>query len=60
MEDGCLVQGAQATDHLDENAPNLLLLDVLLVFLMLSDLLEQIAVIAILHNNAVNRDVVKT
>jgi len=52
MEDQSFVECSQATDHLDENAPNVLLLDVLLVFLVLGDLLEQVTVITVLHHNA--------
>ena len=46
------MQGFEASDNLDEYVPDLLLLDVCLPFLIRTNLLEDIAIISILHYQA--------
>ena len=46
------MQGFKASDNLDENVPDLLLLNVCLPFLIGTNLLEDIAIISILHYQA--------
>jgi len=49
VEDVRFVEGFQAFDNLNENAPNVILTQVGLLFLMTSNLLEKITVVCILH-----------
>jgi hypothetical protein len=46
-----VVHGLQAADDLNKDAPNILLGESRLLLLMLRDLLEQITVICILHDD---------
>ena len=46
------MQGFETSDNLDKNVPDLLLLDVCLSFLIGANLLEDIAIISILHYQA--------
>ena len=55
MEDVNVMQGFQALDHLDENAPDVLLSQIRLILLVPSDLLEQVPIVRVFHNDAINR-----
>ena len=57
MENIHIVQRLQALDHLDEDAPDIVLLKVGLLLLMLSDFLEKVTIVGILHHNAELRSV---
>jgi len=46
------VQRLEASNNLDEDVPDLLLLDVGLSFLVTANLLEHVTVVSILHNEA--------
>ena len=46
------MQSLEAPDNLDEDVPDLLLLDVGLSFLVTANLLEHIAVVGVLHHEA--------
>ena len=52
MEDLHLVQSLQASDNLDENFPNLVLRYVLLLLLVSGDLLKQVTIVRVLHDDA--------
>lgn len=52
MEDINFVQRSETLDDLDENAPDVFLLEVCLLFLMTRNFLEHITVVRVLHNNA--------
>ena len=52
MQDLADVERAKSTDDLNENVPDLLLLDVGLPFLVVADLLEDVTIIGILHDEA--------
>ena len=47
-----LMQALKASDDLYHNLPDVLLLVVLLVIFILTDALEHIAIVSILHHNA--------
>ena len=47
-----IMQSFQTINHLDDQLPNFIFLKVLFVLLVLLNLLEQIAVISVLHDNA--------
>ena len=49
VQDLTAVEGAQATDNLDEDIPDLFLLDVGLTLLVVTDFLEDIAIVSVLH-----------
>jgi hypothetical protein len=53
MENLDVMEGLEASDNLYEYLPYLFLLNILLALLMSSDFLEKIAVIRILHHNAI-------
>ena len=53
MENVCVMQRLESFDHLDEDAPDVLLAQVCLLLLMAGDFLEKIAIVCILHDNAV-------
>ena len=57
MENIHIVQRLQTLDHLDEDAPDIVLLKVGLLLLMLSDFLEKITIVDILHHNTELRSV---
>lgn len=57
MENIHVVKRLQALDHLDEDAPDIVLLKVSLFLLMLRDFLEKVTIIGILHHNAEIRSV---
>ena len=57
MENIHIVQRLQTLDHLDEDAPDIVLLKVGLLLLMLGDFLEKITIVGILHHNAELRSV---
>lgn len=46
------MQGLQPADHLDKAVPNLRLLEVCAIGLMLHDLLVEISVVTVLHDDA--------
>ena len=52
VQDLAAVEGKESTDNLDEDVPNLLLFNVSLSFLVVTDLLEDISVVSIFHNQA--------
>jgi len=52
VENGGLMKSTQAPNNLNENAPNVLFLDVSLVFLVASNFLEKVPVIRIIHHDA--------
>ena len=52
MQNFPVVQGLETSDNLDENIPNLLLLDVCLPLLVAANLLEHISIVRIFHHNA--------
>ena len=53
MEDLSIMQGFEAPDYLNEYVPDLLLLDICLHFLIGTNLLEDIAIVGILHHQAI-------
>ena len=53
MEDFDVMEGLEAPYHLYKYFPYLFLLNILLVLLMHSNFLEQVAVVGILHHNAI-------
>ena len=55
MEDISVVKRLQALDHLNEDAPDVIFSEIGLLFLVACDLLEQVTVIGILHDNATKR-----
>ena len=52
MEDISVVERLQALDHLDKDAPDVIFSEIGLLFLVASDLLEQVTVIGIFHDDA--------
>ena len=50
MQDAADVECAESTDDLNEDVPDLLLLDVGLPLLIVTDFLEDIAVVGVLHH----------
>ena len=52
MENVRVVEGLEPFDHLDEDAPNVLLSQIGLLLLVPGDLLEQISIVCILHDDA--------
>ena len=54
MEDVGLVKSFEALDNLDEDSPNFLFLQICLFLLVTSYLLEEIALVTVLHNDATN------
>ena len=52
VKDFTTVEGSQTADNLNEYIPNLFLFDVGLALLVVTDFLEDISVIRILHNQA--------
>ena len=54
MENVRVVEGLEPLDHLDEDAPDVLLTQIGLLLLMPGDLLEQISIVCVLHDNAKN------
>lgn len=56
MENGGLVKSTQAPNNLNENAPNVFLFDIGLLFLVSSDFLEKVTVVCILHHDAKNEE----
>jgi len=52
MENVDLVQRLQALDHLYEDPPDFLLLEIGLLLLVLGDLLKEVSVVSVLHDNA--------
>jgi len=55
MQNPSLVESVEATDDLNEDVPDLLLLEVGLSLLIVTDLLKYVAVISILHDQAQSR-----
>lgn len=53
MKDLDVVKSLQPTHDLNENLPYHILWDILLFFLMPRDLLEEITVVRVLHDNTV-------
>ena len=53
MQDFALVKYLEASNDLDEDVPNFLLLDVGLSFLVVTDLLKHVSVVCILHHQAI-------
>lgn len=54
MQDLSIMEGLESPDDLDEDIPDLLLLDVCLSLLVVADLLEDVAVVSVLHYQAKN------
>ncbi len=52
VEDFDVVEGLEPANDLDEYAPDFVLTDVALLLLVHSDLLEQISVVRVLHDDA--------
>ena len=52
MENVRVVQGFQTFYNLDENAPNVVLAEVSLLFLMSSDLLKEVSIVRVFHYDA--------
>ena len=52
MENATAVEGLQAAHDLNEDVPDLLLLDIRLPFLITAQLLKHISIIRILHDQA--------
>ena len=52
MENVHIVKGFETFHNLDEDAPDVILSEVCLLLLMLSDFLEEISIVCILHHNA--------
>ena len=52
VQDLAAVEGKESTDNLDEDVPDLLLFDVSLSLLVVTDLLEDISIVSVLHNQA--------
>ena len=52
MHDVEIVKSLEALHHLDEDAPDLFLVEVRLPFLMVNNLLEDISIVSELHHNA--------
>ena len=52
MKDLTAVEGTQATDDLDKDVPDLLLFDVGFALLVVTDFLEYISIVSVLHNKA--------
>ena len=46
------MQSLQASDNLDEDIPNFLLLNVCFAFLITANFLEHVAIVSVLHNQA--------
>jgi len=55
MHDSQTVERPHASDYLDEDLPNDVFRELSLLFLVLADPLEQVAVVGILHHDAGNR-----
>ena len=53
MQDFTLVKYLEASDDLDKDVPNLLLLNVGLSLLVVTDLLKYVSVVCILHHKAI-------
>ena len=53
MEDICVVERLQALNHLDEDTPDILFPQVCLLLLMARDLLEQVSIVGILHDDTI-------
>ena len=49
------MKSLQTSDDLNEDVPNLLLLDVSLTLLVAANLLEHISVVGVLHDQAIER-----
>ena len=54
MENVRIVQRLQALDDLDEDAPDVILTQVGLLFLVPSNLLEQISIVCVLHDDTIH------
>lgn len=52
MQDLSIMQSFETLDHLNEYPPYFILFQVVLLFLVASDLLVQVAMVRILHDNA--------
>ena len=52
MQDLAIMQSFKASDNLNEDIPDLLLLDVGLSFLVAANLLEHVTIVCILHYEA--------
>ena len=52
MQNATDVEGAESADDLNEDVPDLLLLDVGLPLLIVTDFLEDVAVVGVLHHKA--------
>ena len=52
VKDLTAVEGTQATDDLDKDVPDLLLFDVGFALLVVTDFLEYISIVSVLHNKA--------
>ena len=59
MENVRVVEGLEPLDHLDEDAPDVLLSQIGLLLLVPGDLLEQISIVCILHDNAKNIQIMR-
>ena len=53
MENLPVMKSLQTSDDLNEDVPNLLLLDVSLTLLVAANLLEHISVVGVLHDQAI-------
>lgn len=52
MQNFSVVECPESADYLDEDVPDLLLLDVGFSLLVITDFLENIAVVSVLHDEA--------
>ena len=56
MENVRVVQRFQTLDHLNEDTPDVLFAQVGLFFLVASDFLEKVAIVCVLHDDAIDRE----
>ena len=54
MKDEDFMKTAEAADHLNEDFPDIVLLEQCVVLLMLTYLLKEITIVRILHDNTIN------
>ena len=55
MQNLHIVEGLEASDDLDDNLPNMLFLHELFVVLALTNALEDISIVTVVHHNARNK-----